>query len=79
MTGATAGSGRRVRNEQSPRTPARGDERSEDIDRLATRMIEVETNLNEIKEQMLTEKKMREMMKDQLTDAATVAKTEAYS
>ena len=61
MTGAGAGAGpaRRMRNEQSPRTPARGDGRGEDYDRLATRMIEVETNLTDIKEQMLTESKMR--------------------
>ena len=73
--GAAAGLGRQLfshrhaRNEASPRTPApttpgRAGDNAEETDRLAIRMIEVETSLSEIKDSMMTEAKMKGMMKD---------------
>jgi len=43
-------------------TPGRADDRAEETDRLAIRMIEVETSLSEIKDSMMTEAKMKGMM-----------------
>ena len=76
---------RRGGRKDSPRTPAKDDPakddptKDEEHDRLALRLLEVETSMSEVKDTMLTEEKMAALLEKLVLNASTTAVQTAYS
>ena len=71
---------RRSGRKDSPRTPAKDDPaKDEEHDRLALRLLEVETSMSEVKDTMLTEEKMTALLEKLVLNASTTAVQTAHS
>ena len=69
---------RRAGRKDSPRTPAKND-KDEEHDKLALRLLEVETSMSEMKDAMLTEENMAALLEKLVLNATSTAVQAAYS